>query len=128
MWFNNISNLNASGFGVLKVIFEVNLKLFGKNPKKTILVAVRDFFEKGNNLKANTEKLTADFKKLFTNIENKPENLKDSKFEDFFELEFLFLEPANHENLAEKFNVKARELRERFSLDSKKPIFPKDAG
>jgi hypothetical protein len=73
MWFHNMGNEDASGFGLLRIILEVNMKLFGKIPKKKILIVVRDFDEQGNNLKNNTDKLTDDFKKLWINIENKPE-------------------------------------------------------
>ena len=49
MWMNDIGRYGASNYGLLKVIFEVNLKLFEQQSSKKLLFVIRDFTESGNN-------------------------------------------------------------------------------
>ena len=49
MWTTDIGRYGASNYGLLKVIFEVNLKLFGQSSAKKLLFVLRDFDDRGNN-------------------------------------------------------------------------------
>lgn len=49
MWTTDIGRYGASNYGLLKVIFEVNLKLFGQSSAKKLLFVFRDFDDRGNN-------------------------------------------------------------------------------
>lgn len=49
MWATDIGRYQASNYGLLKVIFECNLKLFGQASSKKLLFVIRDFANKGNN-------------------------------------------------------------------------------
>ena len=50
MWTSEIGRYKAASVGLLKTIFEVNLKLFGLEGKKRILFVLRDFNDSSNNL------------------------------------------------------------------------------
>jgi hypothetical protein len=39
----NVGRGEAGSYNLLKIIFEVNLKLFSENPKKKVLFVLRDF-------------------------------------------------------------------------------------
>ena len=43
MWYTDIGRMAGSNFGLLKVIFECNLKLFGQGTVKKLLYVIRDF-------------------------------------------------------------------------------------
>lgn len=43
MWTQNIGNYQAGNYALLKVIFEINLKLFEKKDSKRLLFVLRDF-------------------------------------------------------------------------------------
>ena len=45
MWTTDIGRYGASNYGLLKVIFEVNLKLFEQQSAKKLLFVLRDFNE-----------------------------------------------------------------------------------
>lgn len=49
MWTTDIGRYQASNYGLLKVIFECNLKLFGQQSAKKLLFVLRDFDDRGNN-------------------------------------------------------------------------------
>ena len=43
MWTTDIGRYGASNLGLLKVIFEVNLKLFDQSSSKKLLFVLRDY-------------------------------------------------------------------------------------
>ena len=43
MWCQDIGRYGASNYGLLKVIFEVNLKLFDQSSSKKLLFVLRDY-------------------------------------------------------------------------------------
>ena len=43
MWAQDIGRYGASNYGLLKVIFEVNLKLFDQSASKKLLFVLRDY-------------------------------------------------------------------------------------
>ena len=49
MWTTDIGRYGASNLGLLRVIFEVNLKLFGQSSAKKVLFVLRDFDDRGHN-------------------------------------------------------------------------------
>jgi hypothetical protein len=49
MWATDIGRYGASNYGLLKVIFEVNLKLFDQKSNKKLLFVLRDFADTSGN-------------------------------------------------------------------------------
>ena len=49
MWTQDIGRYGASNYGLLEVIFECNLKLFGQQSAKKLMFVIRDFDDRGNN-------------------------------------------------------------------------------
>jgi hypothetical protein len=49
MWTTDIGRFDASNLGLLRVIFEVNLKLFDQDHTKKMLFVLRDYSAKENN-------------------------------------------------------------------------------
>ena len=43
MWTKDVGRADAGNYTLLKLIFEVNLKLFSKNSRKKVLFVLRDF-------------------------------------------------------------------------------------
>jgi len=83
MWTNDIGRYGASNYGLLKVIFEVNLKLFDQKSSKKLLFVLRDFVDKGNNFDRIREILENDLNKIWGEI-YKPDKFANSKPSDFF--------------------------------------------
>ena len=48
MWYQDIGRFHGSNYGLLKVIFECNLKLFGQQSSKKLLFVIRDFDDEGS--------------------------------------------------------------------------------
>lgn len=90
MWTTDIGRYGASNYGLLKVIFECNLKLFGQSSAKKLLFVMRDFDDRGNNREKIMDLIQKDISNLWSEI-YKPAKFKDSKAEDFFEFEFCML-------------------------------------
>lgn len=78
MWTTDIGRYGASNYGLLKVIFECNLKLFGQSSAKKLLFVIRDFDDRGNNRQRIQELIDTDIKNLWSEI-YKPDQYKDSK-------------------------------------------------
>ena len=90
MWTTDIGRYGASNYGLLKVIFECNLKLFGQSSAKKLLFVLRDFDDRGNNKEKIQTAINKDITTLWSEI-YKPEKFKDSQASDFFEFEFCML-------------------------------------
>ncbi len=43
MWTSDVGRYTASNYGVLKIVFEMNLKLFEQKTAKKIIIFLRDF-------------------------------------------------------------------------------------
>ena len=43
MWTKDVGRADAGNYTLLKIIFEVNLKLFSNNSRKKVLIVLRDF-------------------------------------------------------------------------------------
>jgi hypothetical protein len=110
MWTNDVGRYAASNYGLLKVIFEVNLKLFDQKSAKTLLFVLRDF-DKRDNAERIKIILENDIRRIWSEI-FKPDKFRDSQPEQFFKFEFFMMPHKNFEE--EKFLEKAAELRDRF--------------
>ena len=103
--------------GLLSVIFEVNLKLFGEQSQKKIVFVVRDFKDHDN-----TTEIDLTVKKIRTDVENiwqkiyKPEEHKGKTIYEFFEFEFKML--PNLEWQEQEWHIAADKLKERFAYPS----------
>jgi hypothetical protein len=83
MWTTDIGRYGASNYGLLKVIFEVNLKLFDQKSSKKLLFVLRDFDDRGNNFERIKGILESDLDKIWAEI-YKPDKFLKSKPSDFF--------------------------------------------
>lgn len=124
MWTNDVGRYGASNYGLLKVIFEVNLKLFDQKSAKKLLFVLRDFDDRGNNGERIKIILENDIRRIWSEI-FKPEPLKDSKPEQFFQFEFAMMPHKIFEE--QKFYDKAKELRNRFEVKNPSTLFLSDA-
>ena len=72
MWTTDIGRYGASNYGLLRVIFEVNLKLFGQSSAKKLLFVLRDFDDRGNNFDRIRTIIDTDINNIWNEI-YKPE-------------------------------------------------------
>jgi hypothetical protein len=72
MWTSDVGRYGASNYGLLKVIFEVNLKLFGQSSSKKLLFVLRDFNEGSDNFEGITHEINKDVMVIWNEI-YKPE-------------------------------------------------------
>ena len=110
MWTNDIGRYTASNYGVLKVVFEQNLKLFQQESEKKIIIVLRDFDSNEDDISKLKESIMADMIKIWNEIP-KPEEFKDQPCSKYFKFEFLTL--AHKFYQTEKFNQGIKEIKER---------------
>ena len=111
MWCNDLGREVASGKPLLKVVFQVNLRLF--TPRKTtLLFVIRD--KSRTPEERLLETLREDLRRIWDGI-TKPERHKSSSFEDFFHLEFVAL--SHFEHAREGFVRDCEKMRQRFFVD-----------
>ena len=122
MWTTDIGRYGASNYGLLKVIFEVNLKLFGQSSAKKLLFVLRDFDDRGNNFERIRQIIDSDISNIWNEI-FKPEEYRNSKPSDFFDFEFCMLPHKIFEE--EKFYQKCKDLRDRLDTRAPNTLFPK---
>ena len=123
MWTNDIGRYGASNYGLLKVIFEVNLKLFDQQASKKLLFVLRDYDKRVPFQQIKTM-IDRDITQIWSEI-YKPENLANSKPEDFFAFEFITMPHKIFE--PDAFTEAAQELRGRFDKNAENTLFI-DAG
>ena len=70
----DIGRYEASCYALLKIIFEVNLKLFDQSSTKKVLFVIRDYLDKDNNFEKLKSGLESDMLKIWAEI-IKPEKL-----------------------------------------------------
>jgi len=124
MWTNDVGRYGASNYGLLKVIFEVNLKLFDQQSAKKLLFVLRDFDDRGNNGERIRDILLGDIKRIWSEI-FKPEKYANAEPEEFFKFEFAMMPHKVFEE--EKFFSAAKDLRARFAKDAADSLFLTDA-
>ena len=78
---------------MLKVIFEVNLRLFEQKLNKKILIVLRDCDPRIQFLKIRL-RLLEDLGKIWGDIQ-KPEKYESTKITDFFQILFEFMPHKN---------------------------------
>ena len=119
MWATDIGRYGASNYGLLKVIFEVNLKLFDQHSSKKLVFVLRDYDSRIGQDKIQTM-LDNDIRTIWSEI-LKPDQYAESKPEDFFQFEFVFMPHKVFE--ADNFAAKAIEIKERFQTTAPDSFF-----
>jgi hypothetical protein len=120
MWTVDIGRYTASNYGVLKTIFEMNLKLFQQECAKKILFVLRDFNLNNDNKEKITDLILKDIYNIWSEVQ-KPERYKDYTPDKFFEFEFVTL-PHYYYN-SQEFDNEVSILRSRFSKDNDNYLF-----
>jgi hypothetical protein len=120
MWTTDIGRFDASNLGLLRIIFEVNLKLFDQKSTKKLLFVLRDFSEKDDNFERIRQTLETDMQKIWSEI-NKPERNLKSTLTDFFTFEYCALPSPKYENKA--FHSSLESLRIRFNQTQPNNLF-----
>ena len=111
LWCNEIGRFSASNYEIIKVIFELNIKLFRTDIPKVLLFCIRDFNKESENFENITNTLSRDVKKLWDEI-NKPAEFLNSSPTDYFHIGYY---PLSHYKFQrEKFNEDVKELSSRF--------------
>jgi hypothetical protein len=123
MWTNDVGRRNAGNYNLLRVLFEVNLMLFGKKPKKKILFVLRDFSTRHDGEKI-TQRIINDISEIWKQI-HKPEALINTVADNFFDFEFVLL--PNMFDAEEKFNEEVTKLRTRFYRRASNSLFLEDS-
>ena len=90
MWTNDIGRYTASNYGILKVVFEQNLKLSQQESEKKIIIVLRDFDPNVDDLNKLKESIINDMRKIWEEIP-KPEKFKDKSCTEYFRFDFLTL-------------------------------------
>jgi hypothetical protein len=124
MWTTDVGRADAGNYTLLKIIFEVNLKLFSKKPRKKVLFVLRDFSEQKGDDVTIKQDLSNDIKEIWKQI-HKPEDLKHKVPEDFFDFEFLLMHDKIEKE--EKFNEEVTKLRKRFDRRVSNSLFLPDS-
>lgn len=120
MWTVDIGRYTASNYGVLKTIFEMNLKLFQQECAKKILFTLRDFNPNTDNREKIEELILNDLYEIWGEVK-KPVKYKDYSPYKFFDFEFYTIPHFFYNNYG--FNEHVARLRNRFSQDSENYLF-----
>lgn len=96
MWTTDIGRFDASNLGLLRIIFEVNLRLFDQKQTKKLLFVLRDFSEKDDNFERIKSTLETDMLKIWSEI-NKPEKHLNSTLAEFFTFDYCALPSPKYE-------------------------------
>jgi len=114
MWTNDIGRYTASNYGILKVVFEQNLKLFQQESEKKIIIVLRDFDPKVDDLTKLKETIMNDMKQIWEEIP-KPDAFKDKPCSQYFKFEFLTL--AHKFYQTDKFNEGIEEIKQKLKRE-----------
>ena len=125
MWTQDVGRYTASNYNVLKMVFEMNLKLFQQHCAKKIVVVLRDYNEKLCKKEKFEKQILNDISALWNDIK-KPENLKNSTPNEFFFFEFITLPHKIFEEA--KFDDEIAVLRQRFDPSNKEYLFDHSDG
>ena len=123
MWTTDIGRYGASNYGLLKVVFEANLKLFDQASSKKLLFVLRDY---DNRIDAKTimDLLQKDINNIWSEI-YKPEKYAESKPEDFFQFEYEMLPHKVFQ--PDDFTKACSDLKERFNVGATNTLFLSDS-
>lgn len=100
---------------LLKTVMEVNLSLFHKQAERCLLLFVIRDFTGLTPLSNLGQSLEADMNRIWADL-NKPEECKDSKLVDFFDLKFASISHKHYQ--PEKFDSDIRKLGDDFSNET----------
>ncbi|OMJ85883.1 hypothetical protein SteCoe_12726 [Stentor coeruleus] len=112
MWTSEIGRYKAASVGLLKTIFEVNLKLFGQEGKKRILFILRDFNDGVNNLGILKQQISKTMEEIWEKIK-KPSHLTLCNVFDCFEFDFHTISSKDFK--PEEFKREVGVLKDKFS-------------
>ena len=65
MWTKDVGRADAGNYNLLKIIFEVNLKLFSKNSRKKVLIVLRDFSAEEDDGERITQRIIKDISAIW---------------------------------------------------------------
>ena len=120
MWTSDVGRYTASNYGVLKIVFEMNLKLFEQKTAKKIIIFLRDF-DASRNKKDKIESLILeDIKKIWSEIKI-PEQYAGKGPESFFSFEFITLPHLIYK--AQDFKDEIQNLRKRLDKNDENYFF-----
>jgi hypothetical protein len=120
MWSSDVGRYTASNYGVLKIVFEMNLKLFQQECEKKLIIVLRDFNPKQHNFDKIRNMIKNDITNIWKEI-RKPDSLATSSPEKFFQIEFI---PLPHKIYFEdEFDKEVGKFRERFDQNHTQYIF-----
>ena len=120
MWTSDVGRYTASNYGVLKIVFEMNLKLFQQNYSKKILILLRDFDPSRNKKDKIESMILNDIYNIWSEIKI-PEKYQGKKPNDFFTFEFITL--PNKIYVPDQFDKECDLLKERLKHDHENYIF-----
>ena len=120
MWTSDVGRYTASNYGVLKIVFEMNLKLFEQKTAKKIIIFLRDF-DPNRNRKDKIESLILeDIHKIWKEIKL-PEKFEGKGPENFFSFEFITLPHLIY--CKNDFDKEIENLRQRLDKTNEKYFF-----
>jgi len=120
MWSSDVGRYTASNYGVLKIVFEMNLKLFQQECEKKLIIILRDFSSKQHNFEKIRNMIKKDIDNIWKEI-RKPESLVNSSPDRFFQVEFI---PLPHKiYFEEDFYKEVRKFGDRFNPNHPQYIF-----
>jgi hypothetical protein len=123
LWTTDVGRYAASNYGLLKVIFEVNLKLFAQNQsQKKLLFVLRDFNQHEHNKEKMIELLEGNVNKIWGEI-YKSEKFEKSSPHDFFEFEFHMMPHKMYQ--PNEFKEAGLDLKNKFDVNNPDTLFPK---
>lgn len=115
MWTQDVGRYTASNYNVLKIVFEMNLRLFQQQCSKRIVVVLRDYNDKLNKKEKFEKLILNDIAKLWEDIK-KPDKFINSKPEDFFEFEFITLPHKIY--MPKEFDAEINLFKNRFNISN----------
>ena len=118
-WTTDIGRYGASNLELLRVIFEVNLKLFDQQSSKKLLFVLRDYDDRVPKEQIKIM-MMKDLDQIWGEI-HKPEQYSSSKPSDFFSFEFIMMPHKIFE--PDAFTEKAGELKARFEITAADTVF-----
>jgi hypothetical protein len=123
LWTTDVGRYAASNYGLLKVIFEVNLKLFAQNQsQKKLIFVLRDFNAYENNKESIINLLETNINNIWKEIYKK-EEFQNTSPHDFFEFEYIMMPHKSYQ--PKEFQEEGDKLRQRFKVDNAETVFPK---
>ena len=120
MWTNDVGRYTASNYGVLKIVFEMNLKLFEQKTAKKIIIFLRDFDPTRNQKQKIESLILEDIHKIWKDIKI-PEAYAGKGPEHFFTFEFITLSHLIYKN--EDFKNEIANLRKRLDKNDENYFF-----